>query len=523
MPVQMIDQIGGGLRAVLAFPWFLIGLGVIYRLAQYLHNRALWVDEISLSLNIMQRDYAALLQPLDLQQGAPVGFLWLQRLAVDLFGTGEHALRLVPLLASIGAMILIYYVGRAILSPIGTLIALGLFALIPDLIYSASEVKQYSSDALITLVLLGLALSMRTAPITLARAGLFALAGAALLWASHTAIFMLAGVGLVLFIDRLRAGARRDSLLLGIVGAVWLASFAAFYLINLRYLNSNSYLLEFWQDGFMPLIPRSLDDIRWFDRQFFGIFGNPMGYTMVGVAAFAFVVGCLSLGNRDRVRLALLLAPIGVSLVASALGQYPFKDRMILFVTPILTLLMAEGADRLQSTLAQAPVTPRWLPRTMAILFILVLFFEPVSRMITIMLRPHYTEVLAIYGGEETRPVMAYLADQRQPDDVIYAYYGFGGALQYYGPRYGLAESDYILGDGHRLDWGGYYAEIDALPRHDRVWLLFTHVHPFNGGDERVVILDYLRRMGAVQHDRVASPGAWGYLFDLSEARRLES
>ncbi len=51
--------------------------GVVVRLVQYLNNRSIWFDEANLALNIVNRSYFQLLSPLDNNQAAPPGFLWI--------------------------------------------------------------------------------------------------------------------------------------------------------------------------------------------------------------------------------------------------------------------------------------------------------------------------------------------------------------------------------------------------------------------------------------------------------------
>ena len=60
----------------------LVGVGL--RLWLYLQGASLWLDEAMLANNIVNRAYASLLQRLDHDQGAPVGFLFLQNLHVFL-------------------------------------------------------------------------------------------------------------------------------------------------------------------------------------------------------------------------------------------------------------------------------------------------------------------------------------------------------------------------------------------------------------------------------------------------------
>ena len=137
----------------------LLAYGALLRLTQYLFNRSLWVDESMLSLNIVNRSFAQLLRPLDYNQGAPLGFLLAQRWYVDLFGPGEYALRLFPLLCSFASLVLFYQLAKKCLERNAIAVAIGLFAILLPLTYYSSEAKQYSSDVAVALCLLLLAVS----------------------------------------------------------------------------------------------------------------------------------------------------------------------------------------------------------------------------------------------------------------------------------------------------------------------------------------------------------------------------
>lgn len=123
-------------------PLLIICFGILVRLVQYLFNRSLWADEAVLALNIVNRSYLELLQPLDYDQGAPLGFLMVEKLAVQAFGDNEYALRLFPLLSSIISFFLFYELARRSIQRLAIPIALALFASLRYLVYYASEVKQ---------------------------------------------------------------------------------------------------------------------------------------------------------------------------------------------------------------------------------------------------------------------------------------------------------------------------------------------------------------------------------------------
>lgn len=97
--------------------WAAIGLGLVLRLAQYLSDRALWFDEAALALNIASRSYGGLFLPLDNNQGAPVGFLLVQKGVTDVLGYSEYAMRLFPLSCGVVSLFLFPRVARGFVSP----------------------------------------------------------------------------------------------------------------------------------------------------------------------------------------------------------------------------------------------------------------------------------------------------------------------------------------------------------------------------------------------------------------------
>ena len=84
-------------------------IGLLFRVVPYLSNRSLWRDEAAVSINIVHKSYAELIQPLDMDQKAPVGFLWIEKFFTQVFGNNEFALRLFPLLAGLLSVFLFYF------------------------------------------------------------------------------------------------------------------------------------------------------------------------------------------------------------------------------------------------------------------------------------------------------------------------------------------------------------------------------------------------------------------------------
>ena len=242
----------------------LLLLGVLLRLRQYLTGRSLWADEAMLALNIVNRNFGGMFQPLDYDQGAPIGFLLVEKIFNSILGKNEFALRLFPLLVGLLSLWLFYLLLKRITNGAGLFTALALFAFNPRLVYYSSEVKQYILDVAVTIALLLIAAPVFNPSPRKKDFAWLALAGLLALWFSHPALFVLAGIGLALVIVYLK---RRDVASLRFVigmGILWVLDIGLLYLLILKDLSQNAYMREYWQGAFLPMPPWS--DPGWFVR-----------------------------------------------------------------------------------------------------------------------------------------------------------------------------------------------------------------------------------------------------------------
>jgi hypothetical protein len=475
------------------FPWILIGLGIILRLTQYLFNRSLWLDESLLALNIIEKSFSELVRPLDYWQGAPVGFLMLERSAVQVLGPSEYALRLFPLLSGVASLFLFYEVAKQYIKPKAVPIALGLFVLSDPLIYYSSEVKQYSSDVVVALLLYLVTIRTLSRGLTIRGVALLGSVGATAIWFSHPSTFILAGVGLSLFLFSLssREWARVGSLL--VVYLIWGLSFVACYFVSLRNLSNDETMLNYWAGAFMPFPPL---DPSWFTGAFFGIFEDCAGLALPGIAALAFLVGCTLMLAEKRPSFFYLMSPAFVTLLASALHKYPFKGRLLLFIAPSVLLLTAQGAAWIRDKTRQtSPVT--------GIVLMGLLFFHPVYYASYHLVRPR--------TREEIKPVINYVRAHREDRDILYLFPGPRYAFRYYAERYGFSDNDYIVGVDAD-SWVEYPRDLSTLRGSGRVWILFSHFDQA----EMEFLLEYLDSIG-MKLDSYECAGAAVYLYDLRE------
>jgi hypothetical protein len=479
----------------------LVLAGFILRLRQYLVNRSLWLDEAMLANNIVSRSFGGLTQWLDYDQQAPIGFLWSQKVVILVFGNNEYALRFIPFLAGCAALALMYMLTRR-LPPISGNVALALFAVSNTLIYYTSEAKQYNLDVAVALGLLMLFLHLDERGWRPRDHVLFGAVGALALWFSHPAIFTLASLGLLLLVKT----ARQISLpALGwtlLTGGMWLASFAAFYVLFLRRSVTAHVLLDYWGDAFLPL---SLRAGSWLAAAFsnFSIFAAGLETPLLLNAALA-LVGLIFLACRDGRLAAAISLPALFVLAASAVRAYPFAGRMLLFLTPMIFILLGEGFGAI-GLLMRTKSSASSL--TLGLVAVAFIFFNAQTTA---------QDFRAPKMSEHIRPTMESLRDSRRDGDLIYVYSWAEPAVRFYAPKYGFTLSDFILGADHHENPDLYRAELDALRGNGRVWFLFSHVYEDGDFNEREFILNYLDSIGELSRAyHLPGTSVFLYLYDL--------
>ena len=484
----------------------LLGVGALLRLRQYLTGRSLWADEAMLALNIVNRNFVGMFQPLDYDQGSPIGFLLVEKLFNSILGKNEFALRLFPLLVGLLSLWLFYLLLKQITRGVGLLTALALFAFNPRLIYYSSEVKQYILDVAVTIWLLLIAAPvLRTSPrkrdfVWLALAGLIAL------WFSHPAIFVLAGIGLTLTIVYLRRSDYSNLWLVISVGILWILEIALLYSLILKDLSQNAYMREYWQGAFLPMPPWS--DPGWFLKaidQNIGVqFGIPYG---VFVVFLVMLIGWVVLLYQNQSYAITFACILLITLTASALGLYPVFERMILFLLPVGLVLIGKAVQALYGRVQRFRLLSE-----LSVLFLAgYLLYGPLVTSVQNFIEPKYFEHI--------RPTMATLRDSWKDGDELFVSNGALPAFRFYAPFYGLENVSYEF--GKMEDYKNPQSilnGLDSLKGTSRVWVLFSHVYEKGDFNEKDSVLNDLDQLGERKREfRVPGTSVFLYLYDLGK------
>ena len=494
-------------------------LGIGLRVAQYAADTSLWIDEIGLVRGILDSDLVPLLtQPLPFDQVAPKGFLLIQKLSVLAFGSSDYVLRLLPFLGSIVGLGVFWRLSTLLLSGTGPLVAMLLFATAAPLVAFSGQVKQYSTDVCVALLLTLLAHRLISQRPTTRETWLAAAGGAALLWLSQPAVLVAAGlaVPIALWMRADSPGARLRNIAT-LIGA-WGLSAAMVTGAGLASISPSTrdYLSVYWANGFPPdsLLEAARIDWPWNNiKLLFDSMPAGLAYPWPALYATMAALGLLVLWVQQRPAAVLLVSPMLVAIGAAIARQYPFSDRLILYLTPSMILAIGAliaAAHRLVGRYSLPAAAVMALGLTAPALYPVIRTPPP-------------------YRIEHAKAVLAHLQENREATDAIYVYYGAAPAVSVYDAAFGLSRVEYAVGGCHRGESHRYLEELDNFRGNARVWLVLTHSVPIYR--EREDMLSYLDAIGT-QKDRVivasyevgpTRPPAEAYLYDLSAASKLAS
>jgi hypothetical protein len=493
--------------------WALVALGIGLRLWQMTGGASLWGDEVALARNIVERSYTDLLRPLDYGQVAPPGFLLLEKLTWSVLGGSDWTLRLVPLLAAIVSVFLFRGLALRVVRPAAALLAVAMFSLGMPFIFYGATVKQYSSDVAVALALtLGtLAIARSSAP--RGRLAVLGTAGFLAVWISSPAVLVVTGLGATLFALHL---ARRDVDARRIVWLVlvpWAlgAGGAAVFAVQSLDPGTRLYMHEWWRSGFAPLSSPIMLGLRWL---WYDVLSGPYGplvmdYRLASGFVLLGLVGTGRLWRVDRGTAMILAAPVAVTFLAAIAQQYPFQERLILFLTPGYLLWASAGAETVAAWLRSHARAAGWM-------FLALVLESPLERIVA----DH-----PVYRVTETRQLYSWLRGHWQQGDALWVK---NPAMLWYWALLGITARDTLSGITARdTVMSGCWPEeprkvlreIDRLRGRPRAWLL--------GARNRDIPLPYADSIGWRRDGlRVAPVSRYGrpvevWLYDFSDSARL--
>lgn len=350
----------------------IIGAGTAIRIWAYLQERSLWRDEAALANGIAQLSLPNF-PASDLGgQSAPLGFVVVAWALLKTAGPQEFVLRFIPLLSGILLMVVTSLAGNRVIRHAGARIfATAAISFSPPLIYYSQEFKQYSTDALLAILVTWLFFSRDEPRVRKILSWIMGI----------VALFSLTSLILIGFFAMMelakgvasRFRGERGSFQLGlriltvtiIFGSVQLS----YQLIS---LDSGRDSLSLYWEAAGGLPPQDSSDALglayWFITSFTkfltftfwswgpawslstSIFSTITGGFIFAVFLLLTIAVLFGLTRGLDECLLWLIAPIAGTLLLAILGLYPFHSRLVLFLIPNVILIFARGVSGLNET-----------------------------------------------------------------------------------------------------------------------------------------------------------------------------
>jgi uncharacterized membrane protein len=441
--------------------YFVLIAGTLIRLRQYLTFRSYWLDESFLVINLRDKSFGQLLGALDNNQVAPIGFLYIEKSMLELFGPLEWALRLFPFIAAVLSIYLVYNIANHLLNKILALAASFMFILPTGITYYASEVKQYSLDLFLTLLLITLYLNYYQQK---SKNNIFLLVviGSLSVWFSNIAIIVLFSLGLTEAIKWLVN--KKISRIWLLVAGVWILSFSIYYLLFIHNHPNQAGMERYWARYFVPVSADTLNWI-WYSLKYYFSDAYSLNFAVSHswIIIVLIALGTLKFILKNRIDALVLVIPIITHLVLSALGLYPFVGRLILYQAPFYIILILAGLNSFSK------IKP--LGQLAVLALFIHLEFKPITGSVSNFINPNYREHI--------KPVMAYINEESVPGDAIYVYAGSKVPFEVYQDKFIKKDLKIIFGSKSVVDFKKF--ERQYLHLNGRTWLIFSHRYPTDG------------------------------------------
>ncbi|MCR4336780.1 MAG: glycosyltransferase family 39 protein [Candidatus Omnitrophica bacterium] len=511
--------------------FFILALGIALRLAHFLENCSLWLDEAYVALHVMGRTFQEILSGVPLSSDLPmppIGFLLIEKLFVSLFGNHEMVLRAFPFLCGVFSLPLFYVFSKRFCSPVESLLALVFFALADGLVYYSSELKPYASDVFFALSVYLVTFWVEDNPSIVLRRIFYMVIGALAVSFSYPSIFILSTTAIILILKNRKDFERLKSYFL--IFEVWAMVFAWWYATAYHALLKNTGFINNSLGSFLPV---SLTEAIPWVLQHLGDFVSMLSLSPAWLFLVLFFIGMGRVCLKSREHFVLLMGPVILALIASALQKYMFSHRFILFLSPMILIGVVRGIGFGLEGIKN-------FKRTTLIKNV-ILGFVGICLVYSIMSFPTRFER---YSKEELRPLMEVVKKEFRAGDVFYVNDQGSYAFLYYLARLKFPSRPHHFGrigdlviEGREQSAIAFRQEfpefnlqgnfiggtasdlqivdsptVNIFGRNSRTWIIFSHHREKAKGR----VLEMLRRMGQ-ERGFWKAKGAEIYFFDLND------
>lgn len=431
---------------------------------QVFFSRSLWLDEAMLSLNFVDKNFLELLRPLDRNQVAPIGYLFLVKFLFNVLGNSEFSLRLYSLFCYFGAFYLIfdffkdYFSKKTDLALLLVLIFFNFFFL-----YYSFEVKQYIGDVFFTFLLLKTFDSNSTV------AKKVVISFIAILF-SNVAVLNLFCLGVYDFLKLIKS---RNEFKLLLPYLLVIPFFAVYYWFFIHNHPTKAFMLDFWNENFFPTNFSSSEPLKfvikeynWARERFITFSFHPKILLLHDI----FVGVMIMLGlvfNVIKKRfgiLFLLIAPIFLHLILSSLKLYPVNARLILYLFPSLIFLFVSGIVLIKDVLINKFII--FVSETLKFSLVVFVFYVVIKSL--------------PIQKEEIKKGIDFIVKNKSIDQDLLIHYGAASAFEYYEKTkyHQLKPNGFINFFSFKSEKEDFLRKIKK-----NTWILLTY-YPWDGNED---------------------------------------
>ena len=318
-------------------------LGIFARTFIFLKNQSLWNDEAMLAINFLTLPYKGLLKGLEYMQASPAGYNLINKFLLECFSSNnvylrDMQLRFIPFLSSILTLPAFLILLKSIFKDkIKIIYGFLLLAINPLAILYAGQCKQYSTELLISIILLNCFYKISVGKIF---KWYYLLIIPVSVWFSYSAYFIIFAGMITLFISK--KFKEFYSLLV-----ILLFTNIIYYLVSLKFVFNVNYdgMNNFWSHSYAFMEFRH--PMRLFIR-FGELFIRLKSFAIfTGLVSFYALINFLnSKQNNIAAKFLFCVTILGV-VIASVFHKYPIYARLILFTLPIFIIVISDLKTKL--------------------------------------------------------------------------------------------------------------------------------------------------------------------------------
>lgn len=428
-------------------------LAIVLRVKTYFFIRPLWHDEASLAVNILSRNVFDFFTPLQYLQKAPPFFMSAVKIITNIFGAAELQLRLIPFLSSIGSIFLFLFLSKKVLfKKSSILIANFLFAINYYLIYYSQEFKQYSTDVFLVLASLLLFEKIALEKLTYKKVILCSFLSMILILFSFPMLFI---VPAFITLSLIKANKETIKKLLCYILPIGIFGYFYYYSTLLPTKNLGQEMLNtYWGDGFLSLNIMSVFSLL---KSNMAYYFHPNNITIIAILPM--VIGIYILIKENKKLNNLIFLTLFFIVLGSLFHFYPLKERVGLYLFPIILLLIIKPVDLFSK---------KKKVLTLTVICSFLICFNQYNF--------NYFKMFFdkdLFAIQDSRTSMQIIAENYKSNDVFIYNQASDSDCNYYRQYFNFNPQKQVLIKPSKYDKKLYLKLLNNLPKNQTYWFYF--------------------------------------------------